>query len=111
MIEWGKVPWSLWAFAAITLAGVIFIEVQVHGQVPPRVLYPFVMFAYLFFLLKGVRWLWIGTVALIVLSFMSSLATGPRTWSGIGGGLITLSLLLLPVTRRYFAREPAIADT
>jgi hypothetical protein len=111
VIEWRRVPWTLWAYAALTVAGVTLIELQVHAPVPPRVLYPFLMLAYLFFLLKGVRWLWIATLVLVVLGFVDSLVTGPRTWYGIGLGVISIGLLLLPVTRRYFASEPVAAPT
>jgi hypothetical protein len=111
VIEWRRVPWTLWALAALWLVGVILIEVEIHGQVPSKVLFPFVMFAWLFFLLKGVRWLWIATVVIVVLGFINSLATGPRTWYGIAAGLIGLGLLLLPATRCFFASEPVTADT
>lgn len=111
MIEWGKVPWSLWAFAALTVAGGILIEIQISGQIPSKVLFPFVMFAWLFFLLKGVRWVWIATLGIIVLGFAGDLISGSPTWHGIVLGLINPALLLLPVTRRYFASEPEAAAT
>lgn len=110
MIEWAKVPWSLWAFAALTVASAILIETMVSGQVPSKVLFPLVMFAYLFFLLKGVRWVWIVTLGLSVLGFAGDLISGSLTWHGIALGLIGPALLLLPVTRRYFASEPLAMD-
>jgi membrane protein insertase Oxa1/YidC/SpoIIIJ len=58
-------------------------------------------------MLQAVRWLWIATVAVSLLSFISSLVTDPQSWYGIAGGVISISLLLLPVTRRYFANEAA----
>jgi hypothetical protein len=64
VIEWGKVPWPLWAFAAFSVAGAILIEVQISGQIPSKVLFPFIMFAWLFFLFKGVRWVWIVTLGI-----------------------------------------------
>lgn len=111
MIEWGKVPWPLWAFAAFNVVGVILIETQVSGQIPSKVLFPFVMLAWLFFLFRGVRWIWIATVGLIVLGFAGDLISGSFTWRGIVLGLISPALLLLPATRRYFAREPEATAT
>jgi hypothetical protein len=108
MIEWGKVPWSLWVYAAFNVVGVILIEVQAHGPIPAKVLFPFVMFAWLFFLFRGVRWVWIATVGLIVLGFAGDLISGSFTLRGIVMGLISPALLLLPVTRRYFASEAEV---
>jgi hypothetical protein len=109
-MQWRWVPWTLWAYSAFTLVSVILIEAEVHGPVAPKVLFPFVMFAWLFFLLKGVRWLWIVTVALLVLGFADELVTGSLTWRGTASGLIGLVLLLLPVTRRHFGSRAALAS-
>jgi hypothetical protein len=65
-----------------------------------------------FFLLRAVRWLWIGTVALGALILAIDLATGTGTWHGDLTGAIGLGLLLLPATRRFFAAsETAPAAT
>lgn len=104
-------PWPLWAFATFNVVGVILIETQVSGQIPSKVLFPFVMFAWLFFLFRGVRWVWIATVGLIVLGFAGDLISGSLTWHGIVLGLISPVLLLLPATRRYFASEPEATAT
>ena len=69
------------------------------------------MFAWLFFLLKGVRWVWIATLAVAVLGFVPDLIAGSLTWRGVMGGASSIGLLLLPGTRRYFAREPVVART
>lgn len=111
MIEWGKVPWTLWVFAALSLAPLILIEVEIHGQVASKVIFPFFVFAWLFFLLKGVRWVWIVTLGLSVLGLATDLIFDPLTWQGVAGNAISIGLLLLPATRRYFASEPATADT
>lgn len=103
-------PWTLWAYSAFTLVGVILIEVQVHGKIAPRVFFPFVMFAWLFFLLKGIRWVWIATLAVSVLGFAGDLVSGSLTWHGVAMGLVGTVLLLLPVTRRYFGSpSPTVA--
>lgn len=111
MSDWLKVPWPLWVFAALVLVPAILIEVEVHGSIPAKVLYPIIMFAWLFFLLKGVRWVWIATLAVSVLSFVPGLVGGSLTLHGIVGGAIGIGLLLLPVTRRYFASDAAMAST
>jgi hypothetical protein len=108
VIRWGKVPWPLWVFAALALAPAILIEIEIHGQVPSKVLFSFVMLAWLFFLLKGVRWVWIATLAVTVLGLVPDLISGSLTWQEVAGGAISVGLLLLPVTRRYFASEPAV---
>jgi hypothetical protein len=86
------------------------IEVEVHGPIPAKVLYPFVMFVWFFFLLRGVRWVWIATLAATVLGFVPDLIAGALTWQGVMGGTISIGLLALPVTRRYFAGDPVIAS-
>jgi hypothetical protein len=109
--DWRKVPWPLWVFAALVLVPAILIEVEVHGPIPAKVLYPFIMFAWLFFLLKGVRWVWITTLTVTVLGFVPDLIADSFTWQGVIGGAVGIGLLLLPVTRRYFASDPAMAST
>jgi hypothetical protein len=79
VIEWGKVPWTLWVYAASTVAGMIFIEVATHGKVATKVIFPFFTFAYLFFLLKGLRWLWIATLVVLILGLVVDLIIGPVT--------------------------------
>jgi hypothetical protein len=75
------------------------------------VLYPIIMFAWLFFLLKGVGWVWIATLTVSVLGFVPGLVAGSFTLQGIVGGAIGIGLLLLPVTRRYFVSDAAMAST
>jgi UPF0716 family protein affecting phage T7 exclusion len=110
-IEWGKVPWTLWVYAASTVAGMILLEVETHGKVTVKVLFPFLTFAYLFFLFKGVRWLWIATLVVLILGLVVDLIVGPVMWRGILTDVIGPVLLLLPVTRRYFAGKPKAANT
>jgi hypothetical protein len=69
------------------------------------------MFAWLFFLLKGVRWVWIATLVVTVLGFAPEMIAGSVTWQEVMSGVISIGLLLLPVTRRYFASDPAMART
>jgi hypothetical protein len=60
-----------------------------------------------FFLLRAVRWLWIGTVAVGAVILAVDFATGTGTWHGDVVGAIGLGLLLVPATRRFFATNEA----
>ncbi|HXV05907.1 MAG TPA: hypothetical protein VFP23_08415 [Solirubrobacterales bacterium] len=102
-------PWPLWIYSASALFGEISIEVKVHGPVAAKVLFAFLTLTWLYFLLKGVRWVWVATVGASILGFVLDLITGSLTWHGIAMGLIGLVLLLLPVTRRYFSSHAAAA--
>ena len=103
-------PWPLWVYSAVTLLSMILVEVEAHGPIPLKTLSPFVMLAWLYFLLKGVRWVWIVTVGIYVLGLIPDLISGSLRWRGIALGLIGLLLLLLPVTRRYFSSNTVSAD-
>jgi hypothetical protein len=103
VIEWRRVPWSLWAYSAALLLGAISVEVKAHGPILAKVLLTAVMLAWLSFLLKGVRWVWIATVVICVFGLVSDLISGSLEWQGVALSLIGLMLLLLPVTRRYIS--------
>jgi hypothetical protein len=107
VIDWRRVPWSLWLYVLWTVGLAGWLVFHVSGPMAAQVLFSAIVLAWAFFMLKGVRWLWIATVAVGILGFISALITGPRTWYGIVGGAIGIGLLLLPVTRLYFASEPA----
>lgn len=110
MIEWGRVPWSLWLYVLPSVALSGWFVFQVSGPITAQVLFSAIVLTWAFFLLRGVCWLWIATVAVGVLSFISGLIIGPQTWYGIAGGAISIGLLLVPPTRRYFTSEPLAAD-
>lgn len=99
----------MWVYSAVTLLGAILIEIQAHGPVSVKALYPFVMLAWLYGLFKGVRWVWIATVGVYVLGLISYLIPGSLNWRGLAFSLIGLLLLLLPVTRQYFSKNAAAA--
>lgn len=111
MIAQRRVPWPLWAYAAATLLGVMLVEVKAHGPFPAKVLFVVVMLAWLCFLLKGVRWVWIVTVGISVLGLVPELISGSLEWQGATLSLIGLILLLLPVTRRYFFNHAVATGT
>lgn len=104
MIVWRNVPWSLWIFAVLNVPGAVLIEIEVSGQILSKALFPLFVGAWLFFLLKGVRWVWLGSLGIFVLGFVADLASGSLSWHSFALGLIAPALLLLPATRRYFAR-------
>lgn len=112
MIEWGRVPWSLWVWVGIAWVVMVEFIVRVAGDSEmSHVAARFVslsltvalLLAWDFYMLKGVRWLWIATVIFLVLSLVIDLATASGTWYWDLAGLVQLGLLLLPPTRRFFA--------
>jgi hypothetical protein len=109
MTSWRRVPWSLWIFAGLTLFDATLIEVEALGPIAAKVLFPVVVLVYLYFLLRGVRWLWIATIAVGILVLIVELISGSIEWQGVIWSLIDFMLLLLPVTRRYFSGHTAAA--
>lgn len=72
-----------------------------------KLFYFIVTVTWLYYLLKGVRGVWMITVGIYGLGLVAHLISGSLEWqagtlSGIG-----LLLLLLPVTRRYFMASNA----
>jgi hypothetical protein len=110
MIEWRRVPLPLWIYSVVMLLGAILIEVKAHGPSLAKALYPVVVLAWLYFLLKGVRWVWVVTVGIYALGLIPYLISGSLNWQGIALTLLGLLLLLLPVTRRYFSRNTVAAS-
>jgi hypothetical protein len=105
VVAWGRIPWSLWLYVLSSVAFSGLFVFEVSGPIAARVLFSVLALAWAFFLVRGVRWLWIATVAVSVLSFLSGLITGPQTWYGIAGGVISIGPLLVPATRRYFTTQ------
>ena len=111
MIEWRRVPWPLWIYSASVLFSATLIEVEAHGPIPAKVLFVAVMLTWLYFLLKGVRWVWMVTIGIYVLGLVPDLISRSLTWQGVALSLIGLMLLLLPVTRRHFSSHTAAIGT
>jgi hypothetical protein len=111
VIAWRQVPWTLWAFAVLTLAGLIVVLAGAAGDAPATLLIIYVVLtcAWLFFLLRGVRWLWMITVGVGLVGLFFDLVTGSGTWLGISSGVVDLVLLLLPATRRYVGARTILA--
>lgn len=110
MIDWKRVPWSLWLFCATALAGSVVTAVDTHRTIPAEVLFAALVLAWIYYLLKAVEWLWILTIGVSVLSLVPFALTAPSDWLGAVGSLFGLALLLLPMTRRYFADGTPAAE-
>jgi hypothetical protein len=111
MIAWRRVPWTLWAFAVLTVAGLIVVIARASGDVQVKALafYVVITAAWLYFLLKGVKWVWMITVGVELVGLLFDLITGSGTWLGDSSGLVGLVLILLPVTRRYVGARSILA--
>jgi hypothetical protein len=111
MIAWRQVPWTLWAFAVLTVAGLAVVLVRAPGDahVKTLTLYVIITAAWLYFLLKGVWWVWIVTVGVGLVGTLFDLITGSWTWLGMTSGLVGLVLMLLPATRRYVGARSILA--
>jgi len=105
MIMGKRVPWSLWAYAGVMLLGAIQVEVSAHAPTLAKVLLVVIMLAWLYFLLGGVRWVWIVSVGIGLLGLAPEVISGSLDLLGVGVSLIGITLLLLPVSRRYFANQ------
>ncbi len=111
MIAWRRVPWTLWAFAVLTFAGLIVVFARASGDAPATVLivYVVLILAWLYFLLRGARWVWMITVGVSLVGSLFDLTTGSGTWLGISSGLVGLVLLALPPTRRYVGARTIVS--
>ena len=64
-----------------------------------------------FFLLRGVRWLWVLAIVFVSLGLAANIIEGDAKWYGVGVGVLGLVLLLLPDTRRFFRNEDSWTKT
>ena len=110
MIEWGKVPWTLWAHVFLALAG-LALPFALRSGSKPGIFVVGVVFVVVwnYFLLKRVRWLWIVTVVFAIIGNVQFLALGPRNYE-LGIGLVDFVFLLHPTTRRFFAKRETAAS-
>jgi hypothetical protein len=111
MIAWRRVPSTLWAFAVLAVAGVIVVLARASGGAPVTalIIYVVLIAAWLYFLLRGVRWVWMITVGVGLVGLLFDLISGSGTWLGISSGLVGLLLMVLPATRRYVAARTIVA--
>ena len=110
MIEWGKVPWTLWAHVFLGLAALVFTFALRSGSKPGVFAASFAFFVvWDFFLLKRNRWLWILTAAFAVFGEIQFLALGPHNFE-LAVGLFEIVILLHPLTREFFAERENAAS-
>ncbi|HEY0278922.1 MAG TPA: hypothetical protein VGC32_11715 [Solirubrobacterales bacterium] len=111
MIAWRRVPWTLWVFAVLTIAGLIVVVARASGDAPATalVIYVVVIAAWLYFLFRGMRWVWMVTVGVALVGIFFDLITGSGTWLAISSGLVGLALMLLPATRRHVGARTIFA--
>ena len=112
MVEWGRVPWSLWAYVVLAIGDLAVVLLMRSISAAPLIFFIVFIFVWNYFLLRAVRWLWFATVALFALVLTIELITASGSWHGTAIGFIQLGLLLLPATRRFFGvvREAPSAE-
>jgi len=109
--EWSQAPLTLRAYVVLSVVNSSVVAIVADGPIAPRLFLVGLSVVVAFFLLRGVRWLWIVITALTVLGLLTSpLISGAPTWHGTLLGVLTLVLLLVPTTRRYFAQDVAPAN-
>jgi hypothetical protein len=64
-------------------------------------LVPLFMLVWIYFLLRGLRWLWFLTLA-TSLVIIPGIVLGTVTWEGYVESVLGAVLLLMPGTRQYF---------
>jgi hypothetical protein len=107
------VPLSLWAFVALTTGGIVVRALTGSVPVAPSIFAFVFILAWNYWLLRALRWLWIGTIVVFAGFIGLDLFTGTATWYGEMLGLIELGLLLAPPTRRFFgaASPPLVLES
>jgi len=111
LASWGRAPWSLRAYVVIALASSVVTAVTASAPVPSRVFSVSFTGVVCFFLLRGVRWLWVLAIVFILLGLAANITGGDAKWYGVVIGVVGLVLLLLPDTRRFFRNEDSWAKT
>lgn len=101
LLERRRIPWPLWVFAGWSLWVAIMLEIRVRGPIAAQVLFAALTLAWLYFLLRGVRWIWMTTIGICGLSLLSEVIFDSIDWQGFLVSLIGLLLLVLPITRQY----------
>jgi hypothetical protein len=101
MITWENIPWSLWAYGGVLLIGVASLGVGGHVRIVSLIITLLLACAWLYFLLKGIRGVWIAAVLISASVLAVDLISESFSIFGLGAGLLNLGLLLLPITRRY----------
>jgi hypothetical protein len=109
VFDWGKVPFPLRAYVVLTTGGIVVTALVASVPVVPAIFTIVTTLVWNFFLIRGVRWLWIVTIIVGALTIGFDLITSTGTWYGISLGLVSLALLVLPATRRFFQADESVA--
>jgi hypothetical protein len=109
VVDWRNVLWTLWLLAALFLAAAVMILARTGSTtITPRIFVVLFTLGWLYLLLTQRRRIWIATIALFAISLAVSLVTlafdGSASLYGLVAGLVEFALLLMPVTRRFYAR-------
>ena len=109
--EWEAVPWTLWVVVALSLIAIPVFFVRGPGDTPVGLViaFPFVVLAWNYLLLTGLRWVWITTLVLAGGGLVLELAASTGTWWGDLESAVVIVLLLLPTTRRFFQKDQTAA--
>src|SRR5690242_13062674 len=108
--NWREVPWSLWAFVVLMVSPLLVAVSTSSTPLAPSLFAVAFTFAWMFFLLRGLRWLWIVTTVLFAVFLVIGLAAESYTWYGDLLSVIQVALLLVPPTRQFFgAANPDMA--
>jgi hypothetical protein len=115
VIDREAVSWTLWAYVGCTVMNLGFFMARslssksVHHPVGIIVTSVAVVIFWDYFLLRGVRWLWIATIVVLAGGLLLDIATETILWWALVITVTQIVLLLLPTTRRFFERREARA--
>jgi hypothetical protein len=109
VIDWRRVPWTLWVLAVFFMQIIVRFFVTTPVKAGTAVSLALITLGWLYFLLLGFRYVWMATVAVLVVGSIVDLAGGHSyAWWIWVANVAELALLLMPVTRRFF-KEQAVA--
>jgi hypothetical protein len=110
VFDWGKAPFPLRAYVVLTTGWTLVAAFVASVPVGLTIFTIVITLIWNFFLIQGVRWLWIVTIIFGALTISFDLIASTGTWYGISLWLVSLILLVFPATRRFFqADRPAAA--
>jgi hypothetical protein len=103
MVAWERIPWPLWAYCGLMVLSAVVVTATTDGPVIGRVGVVIVLLAWAFVLLLDIRWIWTATLVILVLVFISEVASGRLRWYGIVLTSVEFVLLLHPLTRQFYS--------
>jgi hypothetical protein len=106
VVDWKRVPRTLWLLAVFFVGQAVSLVARTAMSAELLVFLVLFQAGWLYLLFSRRRWAWIATVALFVITLVVDLATGDSlAWYAWLISLAQLLLLVLPETRRFFARQ------